>query len=132
MQGSIDNKEPRISGIVNNNSQKVKHYTSSPTSDYWTPLDSQVEELGSSHEQSAHHMSHQSWEIATLLGLIQDPLPAAVGQVIDSNPPHKNHMKSFTCPLVKQQSPVHKPSYFTTFVSQQRLGTWSHNYNTNH
>ena len=30
------------------------HYTSSPTSNYWTPLDSQVEELGSSHEHSTH------------------------------------------------------------------------------
>ena len=54
MPGSIDNKEPRISGIVNNISQKVKHYIASPTYNYCTPLDSQVEELGSSHEKSAH------------------------------------------------------------------------------
>ena len=40
-----------MSGILNNVSQQVKHYTASPTSNYWTPLTSQVEELGSSHEQ---------------------------------------------------------------------------------
>ena len=52
--GSSKNKEPRISGIVNKVSQQVKHYTASPTSNCWTPIASQVEELGSSHEQSAH------------------------------------------------------------------------------
>ena len=44
-----------ISGIVNNVSKHVKHYNTSPTSNYWTPLTSQVEELGSLHEQSSKH-----------------------------------------------------------------------------
>ena len=42
---SINNTEPRTSGIVNKNSHKVKQYTASPNSNYWTPLNSQVEEL---------------------------------------------------------------------------------------
>ena len=54
MPGSSNNKEPRISGIVNNVIQQVKHYTAPPTYNYWTPLTSQVEELGLSHEQSSH------------------------------------------------------------------------------
>ena len=53
-RGSINNKEPGISRIVNNNSQTVKHYTAFPSSDYWTPLNSQVKELGSSHEHATH------------------------------------------------------------------------------
>ena len=52
--GSSNNKEPRISGIVNNVSQQVKHYTNFITYNYWTPLASQVEELGLSHEKLAH------------------------------------------------------------------------------
>ena len=75
-------------------------------------------------------MSHQSWEIATLLYLIQELLPAAVGQVKNSNPPRKNHTKFSTCPMVKQQPPVHRPNYITTFLSQKKLWIWSHNYNT--
>ena len=39
---------------MNNNRQNVRHYTAFPTSNYWTPLDSQVEELGLSHEQATH------------------------------------------------------------------------------
>ena len=54
MTGSINNKETGISGILNNNSQTVKHCTTFPTSNYWTPLDIQVEELGSSHEHATH------------------------------------------------------------------------------
>ena len=41
-QGSINNKEPGISEIINNNSQNVKHYIAFPTSNYWTPIYSQV------------------------------------------------------------------------------------------
>ena len=52
--GVNNNKEPGISGIVNNNSTKVKHYITFPTSNYWTPLDKQVEELGSSHKHATH------------------------------------------------------------------------------
>ena len=54
MPGSSNNIEPRISGIVNNVIQQVKHYTASPTSNYWTLLTSQVKDLGLSHEQSSH------------------------------------------------------------------------------
>ena len=52
--GSINSKEPGINGILNNNIQNIKHYTSFPTSNYLTSLDSQVKELGSSHEHATH------------------------------------------------------------------------------
>ena len=52
--GSIYSKEPGISGIINNNIQNVKHYTDFPTFNDWTPLDSQVKNLGSPHEHETH------------------------------------------------------------------------------
>ena len=52
--GSINNTEPGISGIVNNNIHHVKYYATFPTSNYWTPLDRQIKELGSSHEHATH------------------------------------------------------------------------------
>ena len=74
MPGSSINKEPRICGIVNNVNQHVTHYTASPTSKYWTLLTIQVEELGSSHEQTSTHHSSQHVGVSTKLALPLQPL----------------------------------------------------------
>ena len=52
--GVSNNKEPRIIRIVDKVIQQVKQYTTSPTYNYCTLLATQVEDLGLSHEQSAH------------------------------------------------------------------------------
>ena len=65
MPGSSINKDPRIIGKVNNVSQHVTYYTASPTSNYWTPLTSRVEELDSSHEQTSPHYSSQHKVVST-------------------------------------------------------------------
>ena len=71
--GSSINKEPMISRIVNNFSQHVKHYTASPTSNYWTLLTNQVEDLGLSHEQTSPHYSSQHKVVSTKSALPPRP-----------------------------------------------------------
>ena len=73
MLGSSINKETRICGIVNNVKQHLTHYTASPTSNYWTPLTSQVKELGLLHEQTSLHHSSQHKGASTKSALSLQP-----------------------------------------------------------